>query len=273
MDEKQKLYEEPAAREPSGTEAGTPEPAVDGTKPAPDGTPEDTLPTGFPKPKGAQTDFSHGVATDDYDTEPEMQAPTAEEEDELAGREHVRAEYSFNGEEIREGLTVFQKETLYKKNLIYTGVLLLIFLLYVISIFRVPTQGLYYFLAVLCLAVIGFVWYQPRRHIKKTAAAVEESDMQFVMEIYDDCVRIDSIPEGNGVILHFGKELTRVIETPALYLFCAGKERLFVLPKRYLDVAAEEKIRTFVTAALKEKYKRIPAEPAAGDVPAAPDGQ
>lgn len=237
MDENKKeveeVYEEPALVEESAGEA-----------------PAETA------PEAAKPDLAQGIVTDNYDIPPELERHT-EELAELEGRDCVKVEYTFNGDDIREGLKLYQKETLWKKNAIYSAILLVVFALYTVNIFRNPSEPLYYVLAALCLLVTAVLWIMPKRHIKKTAAAVETTEMRFRMAVYDDCLRIAE--EGGGFVIHFGKEVTRVLDTPRHFLFCVGKERIFILPKRCLQEGQEEKLRTFVQNGMGEKYKRIPA--------------
>lgn len=202
----------------------------------------------------ADSNFSTGIQTENYDIMPELKSKP-EELAELEGKDCVEVEYTFSGEDIRKGLKIYQGEILFLKNTIYTMVLVVLFGLYMVNIFRYPGQGLYYFLAALCLIVVGALWYLPKRHIKKTAAAVDMQEMRFHMGIYDNCICV--FESANGFVLHYRKEVTKVVETPEYFLFCVGKERLFILPKRCLESEQEAKIQTFVKDGMGDKYKAI----------------
>lgn len=181
------------------------------------------------------------IETDDYDILPEIEQDPAIEE-ELAGKEGIEVEYSFNGDDVREGLKTFQRAAIYRKNLIYTLILTAIFVLYVLSAVQDAGNILSSILSVLCVAVIAMLWYFPAQHVKKMAAAADtNSDTKFRMTVYDTCVRI---AEQNGsFLLHYEGEITRTFETAHLFLVCVGKERIFILPKRYLADGEESQIR------------------------------
>lgn len=173
---------------------------------------------------------SHGGVTgDSYDMEPET---PEEEADEFLGKEGIHVDYTFTGDEVRTGLKLFQKETVYKKNIIYSLILAAIFGVYMIGMATQGTfNGFTAFICVMCVSLIALIWYLPLVHVSKTAKAIDENPvMEFSMEIFDTGVRIRE--ENGAFVLHYGKEITKVMETDALFLLCAGKERLFVVPKR-----------------------------------------
>lgn len=214
---------------------------------------EETVSTEASEPAAA-SEFATGIRTENYDIMPELKSQP-EELAELEGKECVEVEYTFSGEDIRKGLKIYQGEILLLKNTIYTIVLAVLFGLYMVNIFRYPGQGLYYFLAALCLIVAGMLWYLPKRHIKKTAAAADMQEMRFHMGVYDNCIRVWE--SAGGFVLHYQKEVTKVVDTPEHFLFCVGKERLFILPKRCLEPEQEAKIQAFVKDGMGDKYKVI----------------
>ncbi|MCI8405447.1 MAG: YcxB family protein [Oscillospiraceae bacterium] len=196
---------------------------------------------------------SGAVQTEQYDFIPDL-PPASPDDPELAGKDCVEAEYSFTGDDIREGLKAFQKAAIYKKYMIYTGILIVVFVIYLIN-FTQGEQFLPGVLAVLSLAVIGMLWYFPRQHIKRTAEATDANPgMIFRMTVYEDCVRISD--QASSFLLHYVKEITRTLETENLFLICVGKERIFLLPKRYLEPEQQEKIRGMLTAAMGDKHTK-----------------
>lgn len=201
-----------------------------------------------------QEDFSKGIETEEYDILPEMEE-TAEELDILKGKEGVEVRYSFNGNEVRQGLKLFQRETIYKKNAVYSVILLAIFMIYTVNIIRNPSEAFSVFLAALCLAVLMFLWYLPAKHVKKTAEAADKEEMWFTMTVYDNCVRIKE--ERGGFIIEYGKEISKIFETLNLFLICVGKERIFILPKRFLTDGREEKIRDLFQNGMGEQFVTV----------------
>ena len=176
---------------------------------------------------------SGAVQTEQYDFIPDL-PPASPDDPELAGKDCVAA--------------------IYKKYMIYTGILIVVFVIYLIN-FTQGEQFLPGVLAVLSLAVIGMLWYFPRQHIKRTAEATDANPgMIFRMTVYEDCVRISD--QASSFLLHYVKEITRTLETENLFLICVGKERIFLLPKRYLEPEQQEKIRGMLTAAMGDKHTK-----------------
>lgn len=198
-----------------------------------------------------QEELKVGIETEEYDVVPNFQT-TKEELMSLEEKEGIEFEYSFNGEEVTEGLKLFQKDTIYKRNLIYSCLLLVIFSMYVIGIVKDPSNLFNMFLSTMCIAVMAFIWYTPFAHIKKTAKAANENNLRFNMTVYDDCVKIGE--ENGSFVLKYNKEITKVYETIKLFLICAGKERIFIVPKRCLKDGQRTEIKELLQLTMQENY-------------------
>lgn len=201
--------------------------------------------------KNPQEGLKEGIETEEYDVKPNF---SADEDEllELEGKEGIYVEYGFNGEDVKEGLKIFHKETIYKRNIIFTVLLLAIFGMYVYGIINNKDNLLSIFLACMCIGVVGFLWYVPLSHVRKTAVAADKSELRFNMTIYDSCVKIGE--ECGSFILHYNKEITKVFETARLFLICAGKERIFILPKRCLKDGETEQVKTLLSLVMDENY-------------------
>lgn len=195
--------------------------------------------------------MSSSVETQEYDNLPEFDS-SEKIEDELSKKDSIFLEYSFNGDEVTEGLTLYQASTILKKNLIYSAILIAVFFIYMVNIIKNPTETFSIFLAAMCVAVLGFIWILPKLHIKKTAKAADLQEFKFSMNIYNDCIKIGD--NGGSFVIYFNKEISQIYETSNLYLVCAGKERLFILPKRCLNQENEEKIKSIFKSAMQDKY-------------------
>ena len=196
-------------------------------------------------------ELSMCVETDDYDIMPELDKDE-EEFDDLDEKQGIEIEYTFKGDDVRQGLKAYQKETLYKKNIIFTLILAVICGIYVYQFATNTNLKVSAFLAALCIAVIAMIWYNPLKHIKLSAKAADENDLSFKMTVYDDCVRIKE--ENGKVVLHFVTEITKIIETVDLYLLCVGKERVFILPKKCIPEESKNSVKEIFKKALGEKY-------------------
>ena len=84
------------------------------------------------------------------------------------GQRQVRFDYDLQAEEVKKGLLLFQKKTLFKKNTVYTVLLALIFVFYIIKVAFNPKDGLAIFLSVVSLAVIAFIWLVPANPVSYT---------------------------------------------------------------------------------------------------------
>ena len=166
--------------------------------------------------------------------------------------------YSFNGEDVRTGLKIYQRETIFRKNIIFTLILLAIFAVYGLDLVQSSGGTLSMFLAVMCVVVTAFLWYLPARHIKQVAEAADSSPMEFRMNIQEDVVQISE--DNCGFFLGFGKEITKIIETVEHFLICVGKERIFILPKRCIPdpekngAFSEDQVRDCFRTAMGPRY-------------------
>ena len=198
------------------------------------------------KPRN-QTAVAAGVTNEAYDIEP---ATPEETEDVFEGEEGIKINYSFNGEEVKNALVVFQRETMFKKNLIFTLILAAVFGVYSFNAFQQEPNGVTIFLSIMCVATIAFIWYMPWNHRKQVAKAIDANPMDFSVTIFDSGIRIDEAE--SCCIMKFGKEINKIAETEESFLFFAGKERLFVLPKHYVE--DKEAVKAKLTAAIGDKY-------------------
>lgn len=201
--------------------------------------------------KNPQKELKEGIETEEFDILPDFET-TKEQMQALEEKEAINIEYQFNGDEVREALKLFQKETIYKRNIIYTVILLLIFCMYMFNLIKNPSQTLAYFLSVMCIAVVATIWYMPFSHIKKTAKAADTHELKFTMAVYDDCVKIGD--EEGSFALSYNKQLTKIFETTKLFLLCAGKERMFILPKRCLEDGVCTKLRDLWELVMDKNY-------------------
>lgn len=201
--------------------------------------------------KNPQKEFQGGVETEEFDVLPEID-PHVELQDELEIKEGIEFQYSFNGDEVTEGLTLYQSVTILKRNLIYSAILLCVFFAYMVNIVKNPGEAFSVFLAAMCVAVLAFIWILPKMHIKKTAKAADMQILTFSMIVYDNCIKIGE--DGGSFIIAYNKEINVIYETQNLFLVCAGKERLFILPKRCLGQGQEDQLREVFQTAMADKF-------------------
>lgn len=169
------------------------------------------------------------LLTEEYDNNIKM----TEGEDAFsvfAGQKQLPLHYDLTAADVKLGLLRFQKKTIYKKNWIYTALLGVIFVLYVISIIRNPKDGLGFFLCILSLAVIGFIWLLPLHHRTKTAKAVAQMDDKFQLTVCEK-----GLIAGTGETasyIFYENEPVEVFSYPDMMIFSICKEKIFVVPRR-----------------------------------------
>ena len=160
---------------------------------------------------------------------PALEQPPALEE---AGDPVVDFTYSLYGNDLLEGLKIYDKKVNRKSRIITT----------LISIFFIfPQIGSYFiklheflFIAwfVFSIFLIAAIWYFPSRNIKKTAKDWEKKpDQQFHVTVYRKCVRITERQGCN--IYYFNENIKRTFEAKNLFLLDLGGNRVLIFPKRY----------------------------------------
>lgn len=173
-----------------------------------------------------------------------------EDEEEISGIEIV---YDLRAEEVRPAMKAFQRKTIWRKNMIYTGVLGILAILYLLKVIQQPDYTMGKILGLFSACIIGFIWYLPAKHIKATAQAVELANDQFSIEISDIGFLIKE--EGGKYLVRYDKPMTAVIELPAVYVVCVSKEKMFAIPKRCVPEEKREEVVALMRDGLKEKYK------------------
>ena len=146
------------------------------------------------------------------------------------GQRQIRLEYDLQADEVKKGLLLFQKKTLFKKNAVYTVLLAIIFVFYIIKVAFNPKDGLGIFLSVVSLAVIAFIWLVPANHRRKTANAIGGAGDKFLLTV---CEKGLVAGEGETAsYMFFENEPVEVYEASDMLIFSISKERIFLIPRR-----------------------------------------
>lgn len=174
------------------------------------------------------------------------------------GQQQVKLIYDLQAEEVKKGLLLFQKKTIFKKNIVYTVLLALIFVFYLIKIVFNPKDGLGIFLSILSIAVIAFIWLVPANHRSKTAKAIADAGDQFQLVI---CEKGLVAGEGETAsYMFFENEPVEVYQDIDMLIFSICKERIFIIPRRCVSDADWEEAVSLLKAGLgEERYTVIPA--------------
>lgn len=154
-------------------------------------------------------------------------------------KEGVEIVYNLRPEEVKKSLLILQKEQLYKRNFIYSGILAVLFILYLVTVIQTPDYALGYFMLALSAGVICLIWMMAWRQRNAQAKSVTMVTDDFNMTVFD-----------NGILVHqengdfralFSEPRFRVRELDDLFLLDLNRQRVYVLPKRCMS---EEDVQT-----------------------------
>lgn len=160
-------------------------------------------------------------------------------------------------EMYRSAYKAYQRRFVYPKNRILQLILLLLSVDFAYHGAKNPEQPVSFVLLLVCLAMIGILWYNPRKMRRNVMDVVREMQgdrycfqmdsekvaFRMLPEVTDE--ENDPIPEQPPTELYYTKELY-VAEQEEFFLICQGKQRFYILPKHALyDNQAEIVRRTF----------------------------
>lgn len=192
-----------------------------------------------------------GLDAEQYDVaKPSIEGEKIYEEDELSG---IEIKYNLKGDDVRKALKIFQKKTIYKKNIIYTVVLIIFCILYIKQMVEDPSNNIAKILAPLCIAISCFIWYTPAKHIKNMVKSVEMHPDTFTIEICEEGILLKE--EKGKFLVSYNKPTTKCIELDTVFVIFVSDKQVFAVPKRCIE--KEEEVRKLLKDGLKEKYEVI----------------
>lgn len=188
------------------------------------------------------------IITSDYDELPPLE--NDEQAEVLSEKEDcIHIDYSFKGEDVVEGLSTMQAILRFKKNMINTIILSVVFLVYMLDFTNIQSI----ILGCLCLVVIGVIWIMPKIHIKRFAKAADENNIKLSMDIYANSIKVVN-SQNVAANLSFNGQINNIIETENLFVICSGKERVFIVPKRCINENLHEFIKEIFEIAMGDKF-------------------
>lgn len=196
---------------------------------------------------------SQGLDAEQYDVaRPFVESEKISDEDNLGG---IDIKYDLKSDEVKKALKVFQKKTIYKKNLIYTAILIVFFVLYLDMLFKDPSRNMAKIIAPLCVIIIAYIWYLPFKHIKNTAKAVDLNNDIFTIKICEEGLLLDE--QKGQYLISYNKPTTKCIELNDVFVIFISDKQIFAVPKRCIDEDKIESVKTLLKDGLKEKYEII----------------
>ena len=194
-----------------------------------------------------------GLDGEQFDVaKPSVEGEKVYEEDELSG---IEIKYDLRGEDVKKALKIFQKKTVHRKNIIYTAVLVILFILYIRQIANDPASTMAKIMAPLCVAIIGFIWYSPAKHIKNTMKAVDSNKDVFTIEICEEGILLKE--QGGKFLISYNKPTTKCIELDTVFVIFVSNKQVFAVPKRCIPEEKYEEVKTLLKNGLNEKYEEI----------------
>lgn len=196
-----------------------------------------------------------GLVADKFDYAPEV--PVSEEElNEFAGKDSVQVKYGFTAQEVEKALKVFQKQTIYKKNIIYSLIIAVLFFSYLYQIVRQSQTQFSTFMCVITVAVLGLIWYFPWNHVKSMVKAISQQEYKedYILTVYNDAMAVGDMNDGN--VFYYRDNKIKVWELSDMFVVCYDKQRVFVVPKRCCEEEAQEMSDLF-REGLQQNYKLL----------------
>lgn len=252
MEEKDKLMEETVVSEEELEEKDTGLPESEETEKISEESEEDES-ASVQKSNHAKLVTDQGLTADEYAvSEPWVESDRLdeEEEEEISGYE-IR--YDLKPEEAAAAMKAFQKKVLFKKNLIYTGVLAVLAVLYLQAVIKQPDYTMGKVLCVFALVVIALLWYLPVRHIKQTSKAIGISSDTYTIEVSD--VGFILREESGKYLVRYTTPTVGVLELEDVFVVCVSKEKMFAIPKRCIPEADMEEVKRQMQEGLGSKYE------------------
>lgn len=206
----------------------------------------------FQKKQAVPEDEKATLRADVMDKPP--QADEYSNADPFEGKEGVEITYNLRAEEVKKCLLLLQKEQIYKRNLIYTAVLVVIFILYLVSVIQNPNYTMGMFMLALSAGVIALIWMMAWRYRSSQAKAVSSVEGDFNMTVYDTGILVHQ--ENGDFRALFTESRFRVRELEDAFLLDLNRQRVYVLPKRCMDEGQIQSLRQSFSGNFVEDKKK-----------------
>ncbi len=171
-----------------------------------------------------------------------------------SNEEGVEVIYDFTAEEVNEGIKLFQRKTVYQRNIFFTFVLGSLNLLYIWHIVEGDPAPFYPIISVVNVVIIAMIWLLQRYHRKKVVNVLklQQDPKSYHMTFYNEGIKIDN----HGGILAADDTNLEFWETDQLLVISYMKKYIFVLPYRCF-VKQKQAVLNYIEAHRKAKEKRM----------------
>ena len=206
----------------------------------------------FQKKKEIPQDERAALRAEQMDGVPERDK--YEEADPFEGKDGIEISYNLRADEVKKCLLLLQKEQIFKRNYIYTAVLAVIFILYLITVIQNPTYTMGIFMLALSAGVIVLIWMMAWRYRSSQAKAVSSVTEDFNMTVYDTGILVHQ--ENGDFRALFSEPKFRIRELDDVFLLDLNRQRVYVLPKRCMDEGQVEALRRHFSGNMVEEKKK-----------------
>lgn len=175
---------------------------------------------------------SAALAAEEYGSGP---APVDEKVEELDAspfdeKTGVEIYYDLKSDEVKKGLLILQKEQTFKRSIIYTVILGVLFCVYVYYVIRDPSFTMGYFMLALAAGVMVVIWMMMWKFRTSQAKAVSRVTEDFNMTVYDTGILVHQ--ENGDFRALYTEPKFHIRELDDLFLLDLNRQRVYILPKR-----------------------------------------
>ncbi len=178
----------------------------------------------------------------------------------------LEKEYTMHAEDFIEGYTAFQKKFVYPKSYIFTGIFLVIAIIYIAAAVKDYQNTLSYVLIFISLALAAREWYNPRKRRRLYVDTFRETgDVRYKIQIADEYIDFSTVeynnvenseenisedeteesPEKSRISLNNNVSL---IEYDKFFLICVEKNMFYIVSKAEWTEAEIQILRDTVPA-------------------------
>ena len=168
--------------------------------------------------------------------------------------------YTIPAELYDEAYRLYQRKYLLWKNWILEGILTLLTVDFIVTAVKDPSNGLTYFLMVLCVVLLALLIFHPLRIRRRVMDAVKEmGELSYVAALSEQEIVIQTLTEGEQgeeippTVLEYDEKM-QIWEAEPFFLICEGKERFYVLPKKALYDEQIFAMRRFLRQKLGKRF-------------------
>lgn len=163
-------------------------------------------------------------------------------------KEAYSFQYKLNYDEAYETFLLLSTKWSRKVRLIITTAVIAIAVVLLILYFLDSRKAHLFFIAIVAIALLGYMLYFPPIKAKRGAARVQKTGGTYKIVLTADGQVV--LPNSQSIPLN-GDKQSRVLETERIFAIRADRLNTICIPKRVIKKADEENVRTLLKSHLK----------------------